>query len=143
VSEKEGEIDLVLYFADMVSQRSKSMFQNVFEEFLEAGNVRWKSYPPVVCECGYRKMRAEVVRWIIEERGTIFCSNCGKGLPVAASSRESVIADAERQVIDRGKTAANMRTRFETSLSHLLSFLRNEKLKRPSCFISYAWARAL
>jgi hypothetical protein len=137
--EREGEIDLVLYFGQSTASSTKILFQSLFEKFLLARDVTVKSFPPVPCaKCGYVQARAEVMRR--QAVGTMFCSECGTSLQLppmllTPAPRGGAAADLERE-----HRVARVRTQFEKAITWLKAYLRDNaaEVAAPSCFISYA-----
>ena len=137
--EREGEIDLVLYYGEKTSPAHRLLFQGLFESFLSHRNVTVTRYPSLSCpKCGYRQERAGVVRRTRERRGFLRCGECGKKIVIPREAEEILLSCADRRLIEEQHATADMRTRFETALAQALPYLRGHK-KTMSCFISYAW----
>lgn len=139
VTEREGEIELVLYYGKEKSG-ARLLFQGLFEEFLRGRDVTVTKFPPVECpECNYRQQRAEVVNRISVGKKFLFCGECGKkiGLPRIGEKISLSHADQYRLGNDQGR--ARDRTAFESALVRVKAVVRDEEIAKPSCFISYAW----
>src|SRR5262249_33279836 len=59
----------------------------------------------------------------------------GAGQTTASPSTEPT----ERRKVDEQQWFAARRSRFEQAVFQLVSYVENQKLPRPECFISYAW----
>jgi GTPase SAR1 family protein len=135
--EREGEIDLVLYFGIATAERTRQLFQSLFELFLDLRHVSVHTYPPVVCvTCKYAQPRVEVMKRHALEKRSMFCSNCGTVIPLASPI---LIPPAGDATIDRDQRTAHNRTQFEAALTRLKGLIRDRRSTAPpSCFISYA-----
>jgi small GTP-binding protein len=142
VEEREGEIELVLYYAQEKAG-ARLLFQGLFEEFLRGRDVTITKFPPVVCpKCEYRQQRSEVVKRIGEQKGFLFCGDCGKKITLPKEGEPVALSRSEREKLSREQQHTRQRTAFEAALSRVKGFVRDEKLTAPSCFISYAWGNA-
>ena len=54
IEEREGEIELVLYYGDELPARGRERFQELFEQFLYQREVDVTRFPPVACPQGHR-----------------------------------------------------------------------------------------
>ena len=59
-AERDGELDLVLYFGTNVGRPVRTLFQGLFESFLARRNLSVFRYEPVVCSNGHALNRAVV-----------------------------------------------------------------------------------
>src|SRR5262249_25421193 len=117
VAEHEGEIDLVLYYGPTAKPDTRRRFRLLFEKVLAGRRVTTARYPPLVCpECHYRQERAVVVRRTQEGRGFLFCSNCGRQIPLAGAAAEVVPSAEELRLLDQEQATAGLRTKFEAAL---------------------------
>ena len=138
-AERDGEIELVLYYAPNVSSSVRELFQNLFELFLRIRRLNFISYPPVCCtKCFYEQKREEVIKRIRQGEKQIFCSNCGQenrlgGATAAASTPVANEAEAE---------VARLRTQFAMSLTLIKSLALERSLAPKDCFICYAWGNS-
>jgi len=55
IEDREGEIEVVLYYGDRLPQRGRTQFQELFEQFLYQRDVEVTRFPPVVCPKGHRQ----------------------------------------------------------------------------------------
>ncbi len=148
IEEKEGEIDLVLYFAERASVRTKLIFQGLFETFLSRRPVNVSKYPPIICQkCDYRQERGAVVKRVKEGYSHLFCGHCGQQVELSKVYGEGPFerVDLEKRrveeeaikEIDEQRAIAKHRASFESALTWVKGNVRDKK--PPTCFISYAW----
>lgn len=139
VNEREGETELVLYYAKEKAG-ARPLFQGLFEEFLRGRDVDVTKFPPVQCpKCGYRQQRTEVVKRIGEGKGFLFCGDCGKKIALPKEGEHVALSQAERRQLGREQERTRRRTAFESALVRVKAVVRDEKKTAPSCFVSYAW----
>src|SRR6185295_16260368 len=77
IEDREGEIELVLYYGDQMPVSGRDKFQELFEQFLYQREVEVTRFPPVVCINGHRLERATVVKRSREGKTFAFCDECG------------------------------------------------------------------
>lgn len=140
--EREGEIELVLYFGIETQQATQQLFQSLFEKFLRSRHVQVEVFRRVDCPtCGYTQPRSEVIKRQRHETRMMFCANCGTKILLGDSPGVSPAPEA----VAREQGTASRRTQFETALTTLKSYVRDTRAGHPppSCFISYAWGDAV
>lgn len=138
-AEREAELDLVLYFGTNVGQPVRSLFQGLFESFLARRNLSVFRYEPVICANGHQLNRA-VVREQLRSGSTFsFCSQCGERLSLPKADEPIQLTQTEHRKVEEQQRFAALRSRFEQVLFQLTSFVEDQGLPRPECFISYAW----
>jgi small GTP-binding protein len=140
VDEREGETELVLYYAKEKSG-ARLLFQGLFEQFLRGRDVSVTKFPPVECpKCNYRQPRTEIVKRIGEGKGFLFCGECGKKIALPKAGEEVALGAADRARVGEEQERSRRRTAFESALTRVKALaLRDEKKEAPSCFVSYAW----
>jgi GTPase SAR1 family protein len=137
--EGEGELNLVLYFGTNVGQPVRTLFQGLFESFLARRNLSVFRYEPAICANGHTLNRA-VVRERLRGGGTFaFCAECGDKVVLPKADEPIQLTQNERRKVDEQRWLADQRTRFEQAIFRLSSYVEDQKLVRPECFISYAW----
>lgn len=142
VEEREGEIELVLYYAKK-RPGARLLFQRLFEEFLRGRDVTVTKFPPVECpNCGYRQQRTEVVKRIGEGKGFLFCGECGEKIRLPKEGERVALSREEREQLSQEQERTRRRTAFESALVRVKAVVRDEKKSAPSCFVSYAWGDA-
>lgn len=144
VAEREGEIELVLYYGATVELEDRVLFRSLVEKFLSRRKVDWTRYPPLVCShCRYRQERTEVVRRTRSGKTSMRCSECGKEIPLLPEPTARLLPTGRQRLLDREEATSDQRTRFEVAIAQLNAFLRfrggGGVDGAPTCFISYAW----
>lgn len=142
IAEREGEIDVILYYSKNVPKHVKLLVQGLIEMFLSSHNVDIEKYQPVVCsDCGYYQERSEVISRTRSGKDFLFCSECGLRIVLPKKSQEIALSRKDSKFLNRENEATKRRTAFETALTWIKAYLRDkeEKTSIPSCFISYAW----
>jgi small GTP-binding protein len=139
VDEREGETELVLYYAKEKSG-ARLLFQGLFEQFLRGRDVTLTKFPPVECpECRYRQPRTEIVKRIGERKGFLFCGECGEKLTLPKEGERVALSAADRELVAEEQEQTRRRTAFESALTRVKAVVRDEMKRTPSCFVSYAW----
>lgn len=137
--EREGELDFVLYFGANVGRPERTLFQGLFESFLGRRNLSAFRFEPVVCSKGHALNRAVVRDELRAGNAFAFCSKCGERLTLPKADQPIRLKREEQRKVDEQRWFAERRTRFEQAVYRLNSYIESEGLKRPDCFISYAW----
>ena len=138
--EREGEIDFVLYFGQNVGRPVRTLFQGLFESFLARRNLSVFRYEPVICtRCQHPLERAVVRERLRSGKGFTFCSECGEKLVLPKADEPIQLTQTEQRKVDEQQWFAARRSRFEQTVFQVMSFVEDQKLARPECFISYAW----
>jgi small GTP-binding protein len=133
--EREGEIDLLLYFGESAPPHARQLFQGLFETFLAARPVTVESFPPLFCPtCGYAQPRTEVMKRRREGQEQMFCANCGTRVPFGAAPPSM----SRNAAVERNRRVAADRTQYASALTRLKSYVRDAGTATPSCFLSYA-----
>jgi small GTP-binding protein len=138
--ESDGEMSFVLFYGPEVGQPVRALFQGLFESFLARKNVTVRRFAPVVCgKCG-RQLERKVMRDRLQEgKDFTFCNNCGNRLALPPADDPVRLTQGLRSKVERQQQTAERRVVFEQALYQLNSFVDGQKVKRPTCFISYAW----
>ncbi|MEK6407019.1 MAG: TIR domain-containing protein [Acidobacteriota bacterium] len=142
VAEREGEIELILYYGLKVSQHTRFLFQGLFEKFLAERDVKIMRYPQVEClSCSYRQERSAVMKRVKEEMSFLFCTNCGARIGIPKLGEEIILTGKDREQVYQQQDMAKRRTAFEAVLTGVKALVRDrgEDSPTPSCFVSYAW----
>jgi GTPase SAR1 family protein len=135
----DAELDLVLYFGTNVGQPVRSLFQGLFESFLGRRNLSVFRYEPVVCSNGHALNRAVVRECLRADNAFAFCSSCGEKMALPKAHEPVQLTQAERRKVEEQQWFASRRARFEQTIFQVASYVQDQKLPRPECFISYAW----
>jgi GTPase SAR1 family protein len=140
--QRDGGLDLVLYFGANVGRPVRTLFQGLFESFLARRNLSVLRYEPVVCSKGHAVNRTVVREEARSGSGTVFCSKCGEKLALPKADEPIQLTQIERHKIEEQQWIATRRSLFEQAVFQLTSYVENRKLKRPECFVSYVWGNA-
>jgi GTPase SAR1 family protein len=138
-AERDGELDFVLYFGTDVGKPIRTLFQGLFESFLARRNLTVFRYEPTKCaQCKVTLERAVMRDRLREGKTFTFCNNCGGRLSLPRA--DEPIQLREQQVeIDTQRRMADLRSRFEQAVFCVQNFAKQQDIKPPTCFISYAW----
>ncbi len=138
-AERDGELDLVLYFCRDVPERVRMLFQSLFENFLARRNLTVMRYEPVVCgKCRHPLDRSVVRQRMKEGRMFACCNECGQRLSLPKEEPIQLTREQQAQV-DAQRQAADERTRFEQAIFRVQNYATEQGIRVPECFISYAW----
>jgi GTPase SAR1 family protein len=137
--DNEGELNLVLYFGTKVSQAARTLFQGLFESFLERRNLNVFRYEPAICPKGHALNRSVVRDRLRSGASTAFCPTCGKKLKLSKADAPIQLSLAEHRKVEEQQWIAAQRSRFEQAAFRVMSYVKKQRRKRPECFISYAW----
>jgi small GTP-binding protein len=139
-AEREGELDIVVYFGRLVGAPIRNLFQSLLESFLARRNLNVVRIETVVCSrCG-RTLDRGVVRAQLAQRFA-FCNACGCRLVLAEPEEpiQLIRRPREQMEVVEQRRVADERTLFEASIFELQGYLEAVFGGRPKCFISYAW----
>jgi hypothetical protein len=117
IEEHEGEIELVLYYNQIMPDYGRAMFRGLFEQFLYKRDVDVTPIPPVICPNGHQQQRGTVVKRMRENKPHIFCDECSArvSLPSAGEPGPLELTSAEWWV-QRQENQARLRSTYETYL---------------------------
>jgi WD40 repeat protein/GTPase SAR1 family protein len=135
----EGELSFVLYFGTNVGRPVRTLFQGLFESFLARRNLCVVRYEPVVCHKGHPLNRGVVRDELRSGNPFAFCSKCGEKLALPKDDEPIQLTQVERQKVDEQQWFAARRSHFEQAVFQVMSYVEDQELARPHCFVSYAW----
>jgi small GTP-binding protein len=138
-AERDGEMDLVLYFAAEVGPPIRQLFQGLFESFLARRNLTVARYEPVLCKNGHALDRSVLREHARTGSDVAYCSKCGDRLTLPKTAAPIQLTRVLEQQVVAQQTAADLRTRFEAAIFQVRTHVEAKGIHRPSCFISYAW----
>lgn len=138
-SEREGELDLVLYFGRNVGAPIRTLFQGLFESFLARRDLMVYRFDPVVCSNGHPLERAVQRKRAAARQPFAFCSDCAEKVSLPKADQPIQLTRQQQADVDEQRRGANQRSRFEQVILRLKAYIRDQDLPRPECFISYAW----
>lgn len=141
VAEREGRIELVLYYGPNIPEPVMLMFQGLFERFLSRHNLAIDRVRPVVCpSCTEPLQRSVVMTMLAQRRIRVFCNSCGHQLAVPPAEEVMRYSDATENILTEQHAIATRRTAFEAGLVAVKGLLRDRGIvDGPVCFVSYAW----
>ena len=138
-AERAGELDFVLYFATTTPAPVRMLFQSLFENFLNRRNLTVHRFDPVVCKNGHVLDRVVVRKHSASGKDFAFCSECGEKTTLPKADQPIQLTKQQAAEMDADRRAADERSRFEQALFRLKTYVTEQKLTVPECFISYAW----
>jgi WD40 repeat protein len=138
-AEREGELDLVLYFGVDVGEPIRRLFQSLFESFLARRDVTVRRFEAVECSKGHRLHRAVVRERLAAGDCDVFCTGCGEQLSLSRADEPVRLSRGQPRDVQAQRLTAGQRSRFEQVVFRLKTYVTQADLAQPSCFISYAW----
>ncbi|HKR49512.1 MAG TPA: TIR domain-containing protein [Pseudonocardiaceae bacterium] len=141
-AEREGELDFVLYFGATVETPIRTLFQSLFESFLSRRELTVRRYEVVRCTNGHQLNRAVVRERLAEGANHAFCPGCGQRVALPPSDTPIVLTQQQEADLADQRRVADQRSRFEQVLFRLTTYVTQEGIPAPDCFISYAWGDA-
>ena len=137
--EREGELDLVVYFGQNVERSVRVLFEGLLESFLRLRDVTVLRYARVMCRNGHEINRAMVRERLEQNDHETYCARCGVLVELAPATVQAEPSAALDASFERNVSAASQRSRFEQALFRLKAYVAQAGLATPECFISYAW----
>ena len=146
IEDREGEIEVVLYYGDRLPARGRTQFQELFEQFLYQRDVEVTRFPPVVCPKGHRQERATVIKRVREGKRFVHCEECGEKTDLPDFDKPQTIGIGASPWLQREEAAARLRSAYEVQLTKVKGYRRNWAV--PRCYLSRlpeqaAWAEEL
>jgi small GTP-binding protein len=138
-ADRDGELDLVLYFGVDVGRPVRALFQGLFESFLARRNLSVVRYEPVQCPNDHSLNRAVIREELRNKAEFVFCPKCGEKASLPKAHEPIQLTQTEQRQVDKQQSIAAERSRFEQAVFQLVSYVEAEKIRHPSCFVSYAW----
>jgi hypothetical protein len=136
----EGELEFVLYFGTNVPKSGQKVFEGLFESFLARRNLTVFRYEMVVCgKCRHPLARTEVRDRLRGSKDFAFCPACGDKLALPKVDEPIQLTQTDQRKVAEQRWFAAHRSRFEQAVFQVMSYVQDQKLKSPECFISYAW----
>jgi small GTP-binding protein len=136
--ERDGEREFVLYFGKNVVTPVRQVFQGLFESFLLRPRLEIKRFDPVACPNGHPLNRAVVRDYVLAGKKQTFCNECGSKI-ILRPAEPLQLTQAQAEKVERERRVAAARTAFEQALFQVQAFVKQQEMKVPECFISYAW----
>lgn len=140
IDEREGEIELVLYYTPTMPEYGRDLFRGLFEQFLYQRNVSVQRIPPIACPNGHRQERATVIKRLREGKNFLFCEECGERIDLPEIEKPSLFGAHTVSAVQRDQAQARLRSLYETYLVSIKGFRRDRAA--PRAYISYVAAQA-
>jgi len=140
--ERAGELDFVLYFGTDTPAQVRTLFQSLFENFLAHRNLTVRRFEPVKCMNGHPLNRAVVREQMTSGASSTFCNRCGQEITLPKADQPIQLTRTQAAKMEADRRTADERSRFEQVLFRLKTYVTEQKMSVPSCFISYAWGNA-
>ncbi len=134
IEDREGEIEVVLYYGDRLPPRGRTQFQGLFEQFLYQRDVEVTRFPPVVCPKGHRQERATVIKRVREGKRFVFCEECGDKTGLPDFGKPQTIGIGASLWLQREEAAARLRSAYEVQLTKVKGYRRTWAV--PRCYLS-------
>jgi small GTP-binding protein len=135
VEDREGEIELILYYDNEMEEKERNAFQALFEQFLYKRDAEVTPFPPVACPNGHRQERATVVKRLREGKKSIFCDECGAPTQLPDLEGQPAYGFEVPQWLKREEAIARLRGLYETHLVNVKGYRRD--WAPPRCYISH------
>jgi hypothetical protein len=135
IEDREGEIEVVLYYGDRLPQRGRTQFQELFEQFLYQRDVEVTRFPPVACPEGHRQERATVIKRVREGKRFVHCEECGAKTDLPDFDKPQAIGIGASEWLQREEAAARLRSAYEVQLTKVKGYRRS--WATPRCYLSF------
>ena len=144
--EREGEVELVLYYSPATPAYGRNLFQGLFEKFLYERDVEVTRFAPVTCPAGHRQERATVVQRRRDGKGFVFCGECGQKVMLAGTTDPPFLGSSVSRQVRHEESLALLRSAYEANLARIKAYRRDRAA--PRCHLSQAgdetsWVRKL
>jgi len=146
IEDREGEIEVVLYYGDRLPPHGHTQFQELFEQFLYQRDVEVTRFPPVICPRGHRQERATIIKRVREDKRFVYCEECGDKTSLPSFDEPQNIGIGASPWLQREAAAARLRSAYEVELTKVKSYRRDRAA--PRCYVSRVdergeWAKDL
>jgi small GTP-binding protein len=146
IEDREGEIEVVLYYGNRLPLHGRTKFQELFEQFLYQRDVEVTRFPPVVCPKGHRQERATIIKRVREGKRFVHCEECGDKTDLPNFDQPQTIGIGASIWLQREEAAARLRSAYEVQLTKVKGYRRDWAV--PRCYVSHlpeqaAWAKEL
>jgi hypothetical protein len=135
IEDREGEIEVVLYYGDRMPLLGRMQYQALFEQFLYQRDVEVTRFPPVLCPLGHRQERATVIKRVREGKRFVFCDECGNKTDLPEFDRPQTIGTTTSPWLEREEAAARLRSEYEVQLTKVKGYRRTWAV--PRCYVSH------
>jgi WD40 repeat protein len=144
--DREGEVELVLYYSDQLPAYGRVKFQELFEQFLYRHNVEVTRFPPVACANGHQQNRVTVIERVRELKTFMFCDECGDKITLPDFEKPQSIGIGASPWLQREEAVARLLSAYEVQLTKVKGYRRG--WATPRCYLSHhpdqaTWVNAL
>jgi hypothetical protein len=115
------------------------LFQSLFENFLARRNLTVRRFEQLTCSKGHPLNRAVVREHMSSGAESAFCNRCGEKITLPKADQPIQLTRRQAKELEANRRAADHRSRFEQVLFRIKSYVTEQKVAAPACFISYAW----
>ena len=134
IEDREGEIEVVLYYGDRLPPLGRTQFQELFEQFLYQRDVEVMRFPPVICPKSHRQERATIIKRVRESKRFVHCEECGDKTDLPSFDEPQTIGIGASAWLQREEAAARLRSAYEVELTKVKSYRRDRAA--PRCYVS-------
>lgn len=134
LEEREGEIELVLYFGERMPAQGRELFLSLFERFLYYRDVDVSRFPPVICPNGHRLKRAATVERAREGKSFAHCDECGAKVELHGLGKATLGLGDDPWLL-REAASAQLQSLYEAHLVLVKSYRRG--WAAPRCYVSH------
>jgi small GTP-binding protein len=134
IEDREGEIEVVLYYGDRLPPHGRTQFQELFEQFLYQRDVEVTRFPPVVCPKGHRQERATIIKRVREGKRFVHCEECGARTDLPSLDQPQTIGIGASAWLQLEEAAARLRSAYEVQLTKVKGYRRT--WAAPRCYVS-------
>jgi len=134
IEDREGEVEVVLYYGDYLPTHGRTQFQGLFEQFLYQREVEVTPFPPVVCPKGHRQERATIIKRVREGKRFVHCEECGDKTDLPNFDQPQTIGIGASLWLQREEASARLRSKYEVQLTSIKSYRRG--WANPRCYVS-------
>ena len=135
IEDREGEIEVVLYYGDRLPPRGRTQFQGLFEQFLYQRDVEVTRFPPVICPQGHRQERATVIKRVREGKRFVYCEECGEKTDLPSFDQPPDMGIRASLWLQREEAAARLRSAYEVQLTKIKGYRRGWAM--PRAYVSH------
>ena len=135
IEDREGEIEVVLYYGDLLPPHGRTQFQGLFEQFLYQRDVEVTRFPPVVCPKGHRQERATIIKRVREGKRFVHCEECGEKTELPSFEEPQNIGIGASPWLQREEAVARLRSAYEVHLTKVKGYRR--EWAAPRCYLSH------
>jgi small GTP-binding protein len=134
VDDRDGEIEVVLYYGEQLPPHGRSQFQRLFEQFLYQRQVDVTRFPPVICPKGHRQERATIMKRVREGKQFVYCEECGAKTDLPSFDQPQTIGIGASRWLQGQEASARLRSAYEVELTKVKSYRRD--WAAPRCYMS-------